>query len=214
MISQERGIPMIANHIHDALGQVRKMQELILAKRNFRGYSGTARILGGIVALAGAAFIQFTQLAHNPYSHLAVWGAVLGVSLVLNYGALFRWFLFDRETGRELQKLLPVVDALPALAVGAILTLYLILHQQYGLLFGVWMMLYGLVHISYRMSLPGQNYLVGLFYILSGALCLFLFNDFHNPWPMGITFFIGELAGGFIFRGNREITNHEIHERH
>lgn len=202
---------MIANHIHDALGQVRKMQELILAKRNFRGYSGTARILGGIVALAGAAFIQFTQLAHNPYSHLAVWGTVLGVSLVLNYGALFRWFLFDRETGRDLQKLLPAVDALPALAVGAILTLALVLHQQYGLLFGVWMMLYGLVHISYRLSLPGENYFVGLFYMSCGTVCLFMFNNFYNPWPMGIVFLIGELAGGFIFRGNRGSFDHETH---
>ena len=48
---------MIANHIHDALGQVRKMQELILSKRNFRGYSGIARALGGVSALAGAVFI-------------------------------------------------------------------------------------------------------------------------------------------------------------
>ena len=200
---------MIANHIHDALGQVRKMQELILSKRNFRGYSGTARVLGGVTALAGAAFIHFLPVAHNPNSHLAVWGTVLGVSLILNYGALFRWFFFHKEAERNPQKLLPAIDALPALAVGAILSFALVMHHQYGMLFGVWMTLYGLVHISYRLSLPVENYIVGLFYILCGAACLFIFNDFFNPWPMGITFFIGELVGGFILRGNRQRINHE-----
>lgn len=195
---------MIANHIHDALGQVRKMQELILSKRNFRGYSGTARVLGGVSALAGAAFIYFLPVSHNPNSHLLVWGSVLCVSLILNYGALAWWFFFGGEAERNLQKLLPAVDALPPLGVGAILTFALVLHHQYALLFGVWMMLYGLVHLSYRMSLPGENYFVGIFYILCGTVCLFIFNDFYNPWPMGITFFIGELVGGFVLRVNRK----------
>jgi hypothetical protein len=195
---------MIANHIHDALGQVRKMQELILAKRNFRGYSGTARAIGGIVAFAGSTFIYFLPVAHNPNSHLMVWGTVLCVSLVLNYGALFCWFLFDKKSEMNIQKLLPAIDALPALAVGAILTFALVMHHHYGLLFGVWMMLYGLVHITYRLSLPGENYIVGLFYIFCGTVCLFFFNDFYNPWPMGITFLVGEIVGGFIFRENRK----------
>lgn len=196
---------MIANHIHDALGQVRKMQELILSKRNFRGYSGIARALGGVSALAGAVFIYCLPVTHNPNSHLFVWGIVLGFSLILNYGALFRWFLYDKKTERNLQKLLPAVDALPGLGVGAILTLALVLHNQYGMLFGVWMMVYGLVHFSYRLSLPGENCIVGLFYIFCGTISLFIFNDFFNPWPMGITFFIGELVGGFIFRRNSNV---------
>lgn len=194
---------MIANHIHDALAQVRKMQELILAKRNFRGYSGTARALGGLTALCGAVFISFMQISQTPESHLLVWGTVLSISLAINYGALFWWFSYDKEAKRDLHKLLPVVDALPALAVGAILTVALISHKHYDLLFGVWMLIYGLVHVSYRLSLPGENYIVGLFYILSGTICLSVFRDFYNPWPMGVVFFTGETAGGYIFNKNR-----------
>ncbi|HCE42174.1 MAG TPA: hypothetical protein DET40_01330 [Lentisphaeria bacterium] len=193
---------MIANHIHDALAQVRKMQELVLAKRNFRGYSGTARAIGGVVAIAGAAVISFMPIARTPESQLLVWGAVLAISLVVNYGAMLWWFLYDQEAGRDINRLLPAVDALPALAVGAILTFALISHQHYDLLFGVWMVLYGLVHVSYRLSLPGENYIVGLFYILCGTICLFAFNDFYNPWPMGVVFFAGEIAGGYIFNRN------------
>ena len=190
---------MIANHVHDALAQVRKMQELVLAKRNFRGYSGTARILGGGTAMLGAFSIHFLHLPKSPLQHLAAWGLVLCVSLLLNYVALIKWFLLDPEAERDPLKLLPAFDAIPALVVGAVLSISLILHHHYDLLFGVWMSLYGLAHVSYRMSLPGENYIVGLFYICCGAVCLFLFNDFFNPWPMGIVFFIGETAGGMIF---------------
>jgi uncharacterized membrane protein HdeD (DUF308 family) len=194
---------MIANHIHDALAQVRKMREIILAKRNFRGYSGVARALGGLAALCGAAFIFFTRISKTPESHLLVWGAVLCASLVINYGALFWWFLCDKESERDLRKLLPAIDALPALGAGAALTFALISRQHYDLLFGVWMLLYGLVHVSYRLSLPGENYIVGLFYILCGTAGLFAFRDFYNPWPMGIVFFAGEFAGGYIFKKDR-----------
>ena len=195
---------MIANHIHDALAQVRKMQELILAKRNFRGYSGTARAFGGLAAFAGAVFIYSLPVPHSAYLYLAVWGAVLCVSMLLNYVALFRWFLFDKEAGRNLQKLLPAIDALPALGVGAFLTIALVLNNQFSLLFGVWMMLYGLAHVSYRLSLPGESYIVGIYYIFCGTICLFIFNNFFNPWPMGIVFLFGEAAGGFIFNRNKE----------
>ena len=48
---------MIANHIHDALAQVRTLQELILEKRIFKGYSGKARIAAGTLALACAVIL-------------------------------------------------------------------------------------------------------------------------------------------------------------
>jgi len=159
--------------------------------------------LGGLAALCGAAFISFLPLARTHEYHLIAWGTVLSVSLAVNYGALVWWFIYAQEAGRDINKLLPAIDALPALVVGGILTLALISHQHYDLLFGVWMVLYGLVHVSYRLSLPGENYIVGLFYILCGTVCLFVFNDFYNPWPMGIVFFTGEIAGGYIFNRNR-----------
>ena len=45
---------MIANHIHDALGQVRRLQELVLDRHMFRGYSGKARLACGAMTLLAA----------------------------------------------------------------------------------------------------------------------------------------------------------------
>ena len=197
---------MIANHIHDALAQVKTLQEMILDKRLFKGYSGTARIAAGLIALAGAAAIASSGLVpRTPYYHLLGWGAVLLVALILNYGALVWWFLFDPHVRGDLSMMRPAMDAVPPLAVGAALSLALILQNDFDLLFGVWMCNYGLVHCAHRHNLPKQIYFTGLFYLACGGFCLLSPSvRFLNPWPMGIVFCTGELLGGIILLKNKE----------
>ena len=189
---------MIANHIHDALNQVGKLRELILAKKNFKGYSGTARICGGTLAFLGAVVISSSGIPDDPFRHLLVWIGVLVFSLTANYGGLLFWFLFDPESRRDIAKLAPAVDAVPALAVGGFLTIALPHHNQFQLLTPMWMFLFGLAHIPYRLNLPKPNYYLGIYYILCGAWILFFQYPFTNPWPMGIVFLVGETAGGLI----------------
>ena len=198
---QKEGM-MIANHIHDALNQVRKLQEFILEKRFFRGYSGPARMAGGFVAVAGAFVMSRSIFPSTPLAHLVGWGSVLFSALLLNYGALIWWFLFSSQAKRELLRAMPVVDAIPALAVGAVFSLAMILGKHYEMLFGTWMCLYGLAHVSYRLSLPAANYAVGVFYIACGSACLLLQVPFTDPWPMGFTFFAGEISGGLVLHRN------------
>lgn len=190
---------MIANHVHDALAQVKVLQEFILAKNTFKGYSGKARLAAGAASLLAACVLGWPRMPASPWVHLAGWGIVLAVALVVNYAALVYWFLFDAGVRRNPLMLKPALDALPALAMGAILSLALIAHQQFDLLFGVWMGCYGLAQVAYRVSLPKGIYLIGLFYLACGAACLLWPSvSFVNPWPMGWVFFVGECAGGWI----------------
>jgi len=190
---------MIANHIHDALAQVRKLQEFILEKRLFKGYSGKARIISGLAALAGAVVLASGRVSPDPFTHLAGWGVVLLVGILLNYACLLYWFLLNPEVKRNPVMLKPALDAIPALGVGAVFTLVFILVDQFNLLFGMWMCLYGLAQVAYRQSLPKGIYFVGIGYILCGVCCLLSTSvSFTNPWPMGIVFFAGELAGGIV----------------
>lgn len=203
---------MIASHIHDALDQVRRLQETILTKRMFRGYSGRARILSGLAALIGATTLsQCSLIPMTPSAHLIGWSVVLIVSVLFNYLALMYWFLFDHDVRRNPLMLKPALDALPALGVGGVLTLPLLVTGQFNILPGMWMCLYGLAQVSYRQSLPPGIYRVGLGYILCGATLLLLSTGilllpgiepevltFTNPWPMGVIFFAGEWAGGAI----------------
>jgi hypothetical protein len=195
---------MIANHIHDALAQVRRLQEVILEKRRFGGYSGRARIASGAAALVGAWLLAAVVPA-NPDAHLAGWGLVLAVALVLNYGALAVWFFSDPDVRRNPVMLKPAIDAVPALAVGAFLTVALVAAKQYDLLPGTWMCLYGLAQVAYRQSLPQGIYVVGLAYMAcGGGILLSSGLSFLNPWPMGAVFFIGELAGGMLLLSQKK----------
>ena len=195
---------MIANHIHDALAQVRRLQEFILEKRLFKGYSGRARIVSGVVALAGAMVLASDKVPAKPFVHLAGWGIVLVAGVALNYACLLYWFLFDPAVRRSPVMLKPALDALPALAVGAMLSLALVRMAQFDLLFGTWMCLYGLDQVAYRQSLPQGIYAVGVGYLLCGAACLVSPSvSFLNPWPMGLVFCMGEIAGGIVLTRHR-----------
>jgi hypothetical protein len=198
---------MIANHIHDALAQVRTLQEFIIEKNLFKGYSGKARILSGFCALAGASLLSSDFIAPNPWHHLAGWTVVLIAGVMTNYAALLYWFLFDREVKRNPLMLKPAIDAIPALAVGGVLSLVLVLRHQFDMLPGTWMSLYGLAQVAYRNSLPKGIYRTGLFYIVCGAACLMSHHiQFANPWPMGLVFFAGEIAGGCILLSDHRRT--------
>lgn len=196
---------MIAHHVHDALAQVHRLHDLVLEKRMFRGYSGRARILSGGTALAAAAALSSPWVPRTEPAHLAGWALALMVALLLNYGALAWWFLFDPTVRRNPRLVKPAIDALPALLIGALLSVALIMAGQFRLLFGVWMALYGLAQVAYRQSLPPGIYRVGIGYMLCGAVCLLApCLTFTNPWPMGLTFFFGESAGGYVLLTERE----------
>jgi hypothetical protein len=201
---------MIATHIHDALAQVDKLQELILEKRLFRGYSGKARLACAGVVIAGTAVLGSRLTPATPTAHLVGWGVVLGAGIVLNYAYLLYWFLFDHDARRNPVMLKPALDALPALAVGAVLTVVLIRLELYDLLFGCWMCLYGLAQAAYRHSLPAGIYWVGIAYILCGMACLLSPRiSFTQPWPMGAVFTLGELAGGVVVLQKRKAYTRE-----
>ena len=129
---------MFASHIQDALSQVRELQQKILEKQRFKGYSGRARALAGTIALLAAFIMSTSGFPKTNSAHLYGWGAVFCFGLLINYGALLNWFLFDAKVQRDFRKLRPIIDAFPPLLVGGILTLVLILQNQHQLLFGIW----------------------------------------------------------------------------
>lgn len=188
---------MLSMNVHEALARVRRVQEAVLARRFFEGYSGKARLLSGVAALAGSLALSLDRVPADPHIHLLGWMGVLGLALLLNYGALLHWIVTEPRVRRHPAILKPAIDAVPPLALGGVLTLALIRHDLHDLLFGVWMGLFGLAHVAYRQSLPGENYFVGLFYVICGGACLVVPGvHFTSPWPMGLVFFAGETAGG------------------
>ena len=195
---------MAAQHVQQALEQVKEIRGHIIDRQRFTGYSGRARMCAGSIALLGALAIASRRVPDTDMARLTVWGAVFVASVLVNYGALTYWFLHDPRVDRDLRKLRPALDVLPPLAAGGILTLALILRDVLAPLYGAWMLLYGLANLASRRVLPRSITLVGAFYMVCGAACLFAGGlEFSDPWPMGVVFFVGEVVGGAILHLDR-----------
>lgn len=194
---------MIARHIHHALDQVRELQQRILEKQRFRGYSGRMRLISGGLAILTALVLSLPSYPKTVYFHLLGWALLFTAAIVLNYGALVYWFVKNSEVQRDLRRLGPALEALPILFVGGILSYAMVLHGFHHALFGIWMTLFGLMNLASRQVLPRMTAWVGVFYLTSGAVCLVNPSlSFLNPWPMGVVFFIGEFLGGLVFHFN------------
>jgi hypothetical protein len=187
------------NTVQEALKQVRELQQKILEKQRFKGYSGRARAISGTLALVAAAVLASGYGPQTNLGHLIGWSIVFALSVLLNFGAILYWFLADPRAKRDLRRLKPLGDTLPPLCVGGILTFALITNGLYSWLFPLWMCLFGLANLASRHVLPRAISLIGWFYILAGSLLLLLGStSFRNPWPMGIIFFAGEWMGGIV----------------
>lgn len=204
---------MIANHIHHALAQVQELQQKILEKQRFKGYSGRARAISGTLALATAALLASPYVPKTVSAHVISWGTLFALTILLNFGAILYWFLFDPQARRDVRKLRPVLDMLFPIVVAGILTLHMLWRNQHQYLFGVWMCFAGLANLASRQVLPKQIWMVSAFYMLCGTVYLFLPGvSFLNPWIMGIVLFLGEWAGGIIlhFDGTEKVSLSEF----
>ena len=190
-------IGMNEREVSAALAQVREMQTLVLDRQRFMGFSGVARMVGGVVVLL-VAWILLVATPPVLRYHLIGWGTVLVIGMVVNFSGLVYWIMKNRRW-LGVAEMWVVAEVVPALAIGAALSFALIRAGQVDLLFGSWMALYGLAHLSYRRNLPFPVYCLGLAYGAAGVFCL-LWTGIHftDPRPMGLVFGLGELFGGFM----------------
>jgi hypothetical protein len=195
----------MAAHIHQALEQVREIRKRVVDRQLFSGYSGNARIAGGGLSFLGALVLSSELVEQTNGAHFIGWGVVCGVAFFINLFALLRWHM--REAGeKRLTRLRPVLDILGPFVVGAVLTAVFASEGLYDHLFGMWMLVFGLMNIASRHALPRSVWNLGWYYVACGVFYLLVWDErsFLDPWPMGVVFFIGEIAGGVIFVENRK----------
>jgi hypothetical protein len=194
----------MSENYSDVLEQIRAVKHRLICSQVFRGYSGMARICGGFVALIAGLSIASSS-SRQIETHIIAWGGVCGVAFSLNLGAVFWWKFKEQQKLSNFETLVPVIDVIAPLFVGAIGTFALIQSGMYDLLFGFWMCLYGLVHTASRHTCSRGIFYLGWYYIICGTFFLTVspLPSFFNPWPMAIVFFVGEIIGGFLFLKNR-----------
>jgi hypothetical protein len=186
-------------HVHEALAQVRAMHQVMIEKQRFKGYSGRARAVCGCLALLAALGLARIPDA-RPRFVVLTWLGLAAVSIAINFGAVVGWFLRSPAADRHALRLKPLIELFPALLVGAALTLAFVRAGAYGWLPPLWMLVFGLANLGSRHVLATGVTWVGWFYIACGSALLLAEpgRALGNPWPMGLTFFVGEWLGGLV----------------
>lgn len=198
-MSGTRYASAMANHVHQALAQVRAIHRHMLEKQRFKGYSGRARAFSGCVALLGAIWIS-RHPATPSRGRLAVWVLVAAISIAVNYGAVMAWYLRDPESGRKASRLKPLIEIFPSLVAGALFTWVFARDNQAQYFPGAWMVVFALSNFASRHTVPAGIAWVGAFYFAAGAAALLIptWQGLSNPWPMGLVFFAGEWSAGLV----------------
>ena len=128
------------------------------------------------------------------------------LALAINYGALVAWYV--RIAGRhERQQTRTVgVAILPAIALGAVLSLAMIAHKIYWILPGIWYASYGIGLFSSRAMLPRGVIVVASAFGLAGAALILTLNT-NLPmhfWVMPLGFGIGQIFIGYLLSQDRK----------
>jgi hypothetical protein len=126
-------------------------------------------------------------------AYVELWGTVAIVSMVIGGVAmLVRLWRLGSAVQRSLS-VSAIQQIVPSLIAGAMMS-SVVLYVYPAILPGMWMMFFGLGLFASRPLLPRPIGWMGGYYLLAGMLALSGRVDALDPWTMGLTFGIGQLA--------------------
>ena len=181
--------------IDEALSQLSVIQEQVLRSETFRGYRAISVAATSALAIV-AACVQGLLLEPSTVTDFVLfWIVVASLSIVgiaLDLAWQLRRCIDRRNTWLALRQLVP------ALGVGAALTLVLLGGDHEAKIPAVWALCYGLGVVASLPYLPRGLGLVALFYLAAGV-CLLL-PAFARPLPSPYVFAAGQGLAALLLR--------------
>ncbi|HYK51975.1 MAG TPA: hypothetical protein VEV38_00380 [Candidatus Eremiobacteraceae bacterium] len=196
--------------VERALADLAEVRDRLAECQQFKGYSGPAAAASGVIALvAGLAqfvFVPHPATATDERTYLFVWFACLAAALILNYGAIAVWYSRTGAVQERVRARSAGVALLPAIVLGAVLSLALILHGIIWMLPGVWYASYAVGLYASRALVPkGALPLAAAFGII-GAVLLLTPNAAMPLawWIMPVGFGFGQIYIGWLLTREAE----------
>ena len=194
---KHRGVSM--TNLNDALAEISAIRTEIARGTEFRGYGPASVATSGLIALGVAAFqIHWVRGSNHDFrSFFAIWIATAAVSLTLTG---IETVLRSRRVHTSFANEMIYQAAeqfLPALAAGLMLSVVVIRFAPHSvwMLPGLWQVIFSLGVFASCRFLPRQMFLVGMWYLATGLICIGVGREdaSFSPWLMGIPFGIGQL---------------------
>jgi hypothetical protein len=190
--------------LNEALGQISQIRDQIARTAVFRGYRSSTVALTGVLGILAAA-VQAIWIPHADErldSYLALWIGTATLALaVVGTETWIRALTGPSELARQ-KAVFAMEQFAPCIAAGALLTI--VIAQSAAavawMLPGLWSIVFSLGMFASCRLLPRPMLLVGLYYMIGGALALRAGAgaDPLSPWSMGLLFGLGQLISAAI----------------
>jgi len=194
------------SELHKALGDISNIRKQVALTTQFRGYGPATLAATGILALlaAEAQSIWLPDAADHLWVYLRIWLATAIVSAAVTGAQMYaRTRRMHSGLSDEMIRM-AVEQFLPAAGAGFLIT-FVLVHYAPSVLWilpGLWQVIFSLGIFSSCRFLPRPMIAAGVWYMLTGLLCLTLDGRrAFEPWTMGLAFGVGQLlvAGILLF---------------
>jgi hypothetical protein len=184
-----------------ALADIAEVRERLGHLQRFKGYSGVAAVISGLAAV-GAGFVQLLVVpsvhsVHQGHLYFALWFACCAAAILINYGAIAHWYVNDATARDRWHTATVGLSILPALILGAVLSVAFLRANLYSFLPGIWYGCYGVGLFASRTMVPRAVVAIAAAFLIAGMGLLFVPPDIALSWwvlPLG--FGIGQCAIG------------------
>jgi hypothetical protein len=202
-------------NLDKALAEISAIRSQIASGTEFRGYGPASVAASGVLALLVATIQAYwpMRLNHDFLSYSAVWIATAAISLTLTGSeTVLRARRVHTSFANEM-----IYHAaeqfLPALTAGMLLTVVMMRFAPHsvGMLPGLWQVIFSLGVFASCRFLPRQMFLVGMWYLAAGVICMAVGagEGSLSPWVMGVPFGVGQLLVAAVLQfGYRESHKH------
>jgi hypothetical protein len=187
-----------------ALADLEEVRDRLAACQQFKGYSAPAAAASGAIAVA-AGIVQLVLIPHpsteaDARTYLIVWFGCLVIALALNYGALGIWYAQNAGRQERVRTRSAGITLLPAIVLGAVLSLSLILHGLIWMLPGVWYASYAVGLFASRALVPKGAIPLAAAFGIAGAVLLLSPDPTLGLswWVMPLGFGLGQIFIGWL----------------
>lgn len=193
-----------------ALADIAEVRQRLAVAQRFHGYSALAAACSGVFALVAGVIqlllVPLPQSAHQGHLYFAIWFVCCALSVTVNYGAIAQWFVNDATARERWQTATVGLSILPALVLGAMLSVALLRGELFAYLPGVWYGCYGVGLFASRATLPRGAVALAAVFMLAGFGLLLTPADVSLAWwvlPLGFGF--GQIAIGWFVWSERKV---------
>ncbi len=199
------------NDLHKALGDISSIRRQVAGSMEFRGYGPATLAATGALAIAAAAVqsLALPDPAAHLFAYLGIWVPAAILSSALAGRQMYtRSRRIHSSLSNEMIQM-AVEQFLPSVGAGLLLTIVILraAPAQAWMLPGLWQVAFSLGIFSSRRFLPKPILAAGIWYMLTGLICIGLDGPRAlSPWAMGIPFGIGQvLVAGILFFASRQV---------